>query len=350
MGKTGKYLYGIIASGAAELPGAAAAPELADIYTVPHQDAAAVVSDCEITDCRNMRKDALGALLVRHQKVIENIMGLGHTVIPMRFGTFACDDAEVRDVLHNGYRLIKEIIPQVRDKIEVDVAVTWKDFGEALKEIGAEKEITELKQALLSAKTVTVDDQMKVGLAVKRILDDRKEKHSSLIQNALMNLNISHACRPHELMDDQMVMNSAFLISKAGQEEFYARIESLNTEFSGKLNFRCVGPLPPYSFYTIEIQKLDFKDLEWARDQLGVASGPATESEIKKYYHRAALALHPDKNPDKPGMEKEFGDAAKAYKILADYCRAGRQTDREVSIPWNEEKFRKNAILVTMRG
>lgn len=349
MNMIGKYIYGIVASGEPELPGAGAVPDLVGIYTIPYRDTAAVVSDCEMIDYKNMRKDALALLLVRHQKVIENIMEPGNTIIPMRFGTFACSDVEVRDILVKGYRLIKEIIPKIRDKIEVDVAVTWKDLGSILKEIGQEKEITELKKAVLSAKTVTVDDQMKVGLAVKKILDDKREHHSSLIQDALKSL--SHDCRSHELMDDQMVMNSAFLISKAKQEEFYARIESLNSEFSGDLNFRCIGPLPTYSFYTIDIKKLDFKDLEWARNQLGVSTGATTKSEIKRHYHRAAHALHPDKNPDKPGMEKEFGNAARAYKILADYCRAGEQTGpegQEENISFSEEKFKESAILVKM--
>ena len=238
MGKTGKYLYGIIASASAELPGAGAAPDLAGIYTIPHQDVAAVAGDCEMVDYKHMRKDALALLLVRHQKVIEKIMELGNTVIPMRFGTVACSDAEVRDILVKGYRLIKEIVPKVQDKIEIDVAVTWKDFGSILKEIGREKEITELKKALLSApKGVTVDDQMKVGLMVRKILDGKNEYHSSLIQNALKSM--SRDFRPHELMDDQMVMNSAFLISKARQEEFDARIESLM-----EASARDLGALP----------------------------------------------------------------------------------------------------------
>jgi DnaJ-class molecular chaperone len=79
-----------------------------------------------------------------------------------------------------------------------------------------------------------------------------------------------------------------------------------------------------------------------------VSTGVTTKSEIKKHYHRAAQALHPDKNPDKPGMEKEFGNAARAYKILTDYCRAGEQTGREVNISCGEEKFKESAILVKM--
>ena len=345
MAKTGKYLYGIIASSAPEFSRPGAIADFANIYAVAYQDLAAVVGDSEIVDYQHMRKDALAMLLVRHQKVIEKIMGLGHTVIPVRLGTFAADDAEVRDILKKGRRLIDEIIPKIQDKIEIDVAAVWKDFGAAIKEIGGDPEITELKRSLLSnPKGVTVDDQMKVGLAVKKILDAKREVAADLIQGALK--EISHDCRIHELMDDRMVVNCAFLISLKKQEGFYARVESLDAELAGKLNFRCIGPLPPYSFYTLEIKKMDFQELEWARNKLGLSCPVATKNEIKKAYHRAAVSFHPDKNPDTPGSDKEFGIVKRAHKILADYCLASEQAGPGEDIPFGEERFQERSILV----
>ena len=133
-----------------------------------------------------------------------------------------------------------------------------------------------MKRTLLSnPKGVSVDDQMEFGLAVKKALDDKRRHVADSIQDALKLL--CRDCREHELMDDQMVMNCAFSISRPEQDVFYARIESLNGGFSEKLNFRCVGPLPPYSFYTIEIKKLDFKDMEWAREKLGLSHQSATK-------------------------------------------------------------------------
>ncbi|MBI5242773.1 MAG: GvpL/GvpF family gas vesicle protein [Elusimicrobia bacterium] len=345
MGKTGKYVYGIIASAAPEFARPGAIAEFAEIYTLSHLDVAAVVGDREAADYRHMRKEALALLLVRHQKVIERIMELGHAIIPVRLGTFAADEAEVRKILRRGYRLIKEIIPKVRDKIEVDVAVVWKDLNSVIKEIGEGKEIAALKKALLSNPNgVSVEDQMKVGLAVKKALDDKRRHGASLIEEALRTM--SHDCRAHELMDDRMVMNSAFLIRPETQDAFYARVESLNGEFDESLDFRCIGPLPPYSFYTVEIKKLDYKDLKWAREKLGLPDDLATESEIKQAYHRAAVSLHPDKNPNRPGMEKEFGNAARARKILAEYCLASMQAEQEENVFCSEDNPDESALWV----
>jgi len=44
----------------------------------------------------------------------------------------------------------------------------------------------------------------------------------------------------------------------------------------------------------------------------------ATESEIKKAYHKLALKHHPDRNPDNKEAEAKFKEVAGAYEILSD--------------------------------
>lgn len=44
----------------------------------------------------------------------------------------------------------------------------------------------------------------------------------------------------------------------------------------------------------------------------------AGDNEIKKAYRRAAVATHPDKNPDDPEAETRFKDVAEAYETLSD--------------------------------
>ena len=69
---------------------------------------------------------------------------------------------------------------------------------------------------------------------------------------------------------------------------------------------------------------------------LGVAK-EATPTEIKKAYHRMALKLHPDKNPDDPDAAKRFQTLQKVYGVLGDadkrkvYDETGRVDDAELS-------------------
>ena len=333
MAKTGKYIYGIINSNA----NFRLFVSEGSIHTILSQDISAVVGDSEIVDYTCISKGDVAKMLVRHQKVIEKIMNSEVAIIPMKLGTFAVDEIEVKDVLDRGYSLIKETMEKMGDKIEIDIVATWSDFTSILKEVGEEKEIKEFKERLLaSQKEITITDQMKIGLMVKKALDIRKEKYAEKIKNTLETL--SKDLKMHELMDDKMVSNIAFLINKTQQNEFDRKIEALNTEFHDELNFRCVGPLPPYSFYTLEIKKMQFGEIDWAKKKLGL-NDFADKDEIKKAYRRVAASSHPDRNQDIPA--KIFDDVNKANKILIDYCKAREQA--------GEKEFEKNAVLIKVR-
>ena len=347
MNKIGKYIYGIINSNTRESVGSYGISACKEAHFIPYQDIAAVVTDAEMLDYTRMFKDALARALVEHQKIIERIMDIGYSIIPMRLGTFAIDETEVKDILNKGYSLIKEIIPKISDKIEIDVVATWNDFTGTIKEAGLIKEIKEFKEQLLrQPKGITVDDQMKIGLMLKKALDEKSKNYTLKIQNILKTVSID--VKTHELMDDKMVANFAFLIDKAKLKEFYAQVEDLNTEFKELLNFRCVGPLPAYSFFTLEIKKMQFNDVAWARKKLGIINDPVAKDEIKKAFHRQVFIFHPDKNPNKPGVEKEYDEIVRSYNILLDYAQSCEQVGR-ANLYFNEDEFRKNAVLVKVR-
>ena len=349
MSKIGIYIYGIMNSNSGRLFGTWGMNEFENVYTISYKDISAVVSESKIVaDYTHLLKDALALVLVKHQEIIERIMSMQYEVIPVRLGTFAVNRDEVLHILDNGYPIIRDIFNKIKDKIEVDVAVTWSDFNLILKEIGEEKEIKEFKEMLLTKPNrITVEDQMKVGTMVKKLLDEKREKFAFQIKDDLK--SVSEGFKLHELMDDRMVFNSAFLIDKNKQEDFDKKVEELNTEFAEKLDFRCIGPLPSYSFYMLEIKKIQFEEIDYARRELGLNAHTITKDKIKKAYYKASFFSHPDKNLDTPGIEKKFEDLTKAYKILVDYCIAAQQASQCDRFSFNEEEFKKNAILVKVR-
>jgi len=341
MSKTGKYIYGVINSDTEEFfdMGEVAA------YTICFEGIAAVVSDSEIVDCSHMPNDTLGRLLVSHQQLIEKVMAK-HTIIPMRLGTFAQSDEEVSMILSKGYRTIKDIFEKAKNSIEIDVVATLSDFGSFLQEISQEEEIKQLKQSLLDKKGgVAIDDQMKVGVLVKRHLDKSKAGYADQIQAALS--IVCDSFKAHDLMDDKMVLNTAFLLNRNRQKDFERKVEEINNKFEEKLNFRCVGPLPPYSFYTLEVKRPRFEEIDWAKKKLGLEKDFITAIEIKKAHYRSALTCHPDKNPDTPNIEQRFDEMTRAYRILLDYYRASNQDEHDEGCYLNEQAFEKNAVLVT---
>ncbi len=367
MSESGKYIYGVIDSGAErffDLNGimslegnhalknseiAVGDSDTSDCaYTISHEDVAAVVKDSEVIDYSNTPKDKLARLLVGHQRLVEKVMA-EHAVIPVKLGTYARSDDQVREILAAGYGTIKDVFAEAKDMIETDVVVTIGDFDSFLREISQQDEIRQFKQSLLSKKGgVTVDDQMEIGFLVKKHIDKNREGFAERIQTALGRAACSS--RTHDLMDDKMVFNGAFLVDRSRQEEFDRHVGRLDEEFEGRLNFRCVGPLPPYSFYTLEIRKPQFEEIDWARRKLGLEKDYVTAEEIKKAHRRIALTCHPDKNPGVPDIEEKFDEMARAYRILLDYYRAADHEQDDEGFRLNEEAVEKNAVLVTTMG
>jgi len=364
MSRAGRYIYGVINSNNEEFfdldeivgfediyPFRSPSDVVSSIktfnraYTIPFQDIAAIVKDSLIVNYNHMPKETLARLLVSHQQLIEKLM-TKHTVIPMRLGTFAQNNEEIGEILARGYRTIKDIFERAKNTIEIDVVATLSDLNSFLREVSEEEEIKQLKQSLLGKKGgVTIDDQMKVGVLVKKHLDKKKETLADHVQTTLG--QVAQGAKAHDLMDDKMVFNGAFLIGQNRRQEFEQKVNQLNDEFQEKLNFRCVGPLPPYSFYTLEVKRAQFEELNWAKKKLGLENDFITADEIKKAQRKTALAYHPDKNPDKPDTEKKFNEMTRAYKILLDYYRASNQAKNDQGCCLSEEAFEKNAVLVT---
>jgi len=367
MNTLGKYIYGVINSNIDEISNFGEIATFADFYplksptevanssktcrgayTISFQDISAVVSDSEIVDFSHTPKDALARLLVSHQQVIEKVMA-NHTIIPLRLGTFANDEEEVRQILNKGYRTIKDIFERIKNCVEIDVVATFSDFDYFLQDVSKDEQIKQLKQSLLSKKGgITVDDQMKIGVLIKKQLDKKKSELANEIQTTLN--KITDNFKAHDLMDDKMVLNTAFLLHASRQKDFEQRVDEINNKFEEKLNFRCVGPLPPYSFYTLEVKKQRFEEIDWARKKLGLTDDLITASEIKKAHRRLALTCHPDKNPNTPDIEKKFDDMTRAYRILLDYYRVSNQTEETDGCYFSKEAFEKNAMLVTTVG
>ena len=339
MSDIGKYIYGIINSDKKIFFSSGKVIAGEEVYTIPYKEISAVVSDSEIVDYKCMLKETVARYLLRHQLVIEKVME-EYNIIPMQLGTYASDEEEVKNILDNGYKTIRDMFPKIEGKIEVDVVARWSNLDAVLKEVAEEEEIRVLKQALIDKidkrEGVTVDDQMKIGLLIKQHLDIRRERYGREIEISLS--RISQAHKTHSLMDDKMISNMAFLIEKSKLKDFEKKVEELNDEFAERLSFKFVGPLPPYSFNTLEVKKISFAEITVAKGKLNL-NDAATKEEIEKAYRHQALLCHPDKNGGTTDAHTQFDQLNKSYKILMEYCYGGFSS-------FKGERFNKDVLIV----
>ncbi|MEI7828692.1 MAG: GvpL/GvpF family gas vesicle protein [Prolixibacteraceae bacterium] len=317
------------------------------VYEIPFQNISAIVSEHENTVLDFTDRETLGRLLVHHQRTIEALVATGfNMILPLRLGTIVSTKEEVFRILANGHELIIDALDKIQSLTELDLAVTWADFGATIGAIASDPEIIELKNEIeVKTGTLSQIDQVKVGMLVQEKLKEKNQVVELKILDSLS--TISKDIKTHEVMNDQMITNSAFLIDKQNKEKFEQVIDKLDEEFHGLLNFKLVGPLPCYSFYTIEMKELNPELIEKAIEELGLIN-ECSEGDIKKVYLEKAKNCHPDANPG-TGNDEAFNKINKAYHTVLDYSAAARQTSKNKMIPMTRDKVNKNLFLVKIK-
>jgi gas vesicle protein GvpL/GvpF len=245
----GRYVYGVIEShgqqgsfGHSNLGGGNE-----EVYTVRHDDLAAVVSHTPIFIFDPTRDNVLA-----HEHVVEAVMK-NHTIIPMSFGTVFRTDDDVRAVLKSIYPSLKEALGQMAGKLEFGLKVTW-DRDRIMEELQREHdEIHRFHQELTRKHLqTTYFARMHLGRMIDKALAGLAADYVREIYDGLRNVCLA-SCN-NKPIGDKMIMNAAFLVLKARESDFDAAVDRMARKFDNRLTFKSTGPWPPYNFVNIRLR------------------------------------------------------------------------------------------------
>lgn len=341
----GLYLYGFIPnhSDVSKLQKLASL----GVFTVQFEKVSAIVSNSSVIDFRQLSTEPLAKLLVDHQKTIENIMNMGfNMIVPMRFGTFANNVNEVVRIIENGYDLILATLSKTANFVEIDIVAMWSDFSLIIAEIAVSPKVLEMKAKIVAdKKNITQSDQVSLGSLVKSIIDEKKAEYANKIFSILAPFSLS--TRQHEVMNDEMVFNSAFLVNHDQAILLEQALDELDGSLNGMINFKMVGPLPCYSFFTMEIKELCFDDIDSAKEELGLENS-TSEKLIKQAYLDKAKMFHPDTNSSSESADN-FSRINKAYQTMLDYVNAVKPVSKDVQFSLQMETVTKNSFFLKIK-
>jgi len=293
------------------------------VSAIRHGDLAAVVSRASIRAYKTMKREEVIPYLFAHQAVIEKVME-DHTVVPVKFGTTARDETEVRRILDHGRPQLRAALEAMEGKIELDLVAQWKDLNSVLRQIGDEPEIRTQKAAIAARPPQeSMEERIRIGQTVKARLDQMRDEREAEIIEALTPL--ARDICPHALLDDRMILNTAFLVDRTTEGEVGTTLERLDGRYGDSIDFRCVGPLPPYSFSTVEVKTFDFESIDRARCLLGLGED-AGLAEIRDAYRRLVQQCHPDHAFQHGKASPEAGSfetVTEAYRLLGEYRLVG---------------------------
>ena len=341
----GIYIYGIVPNfyGTAQFQSL----ENSGVYTISFDNISAIVSDSETAELDYSDRESLGYLLVQHQKTIESLTGKGfNLIIPMQLGTIVSSKNKVIRILSNGHKLIMDTFQKIEHLTEIDLAVTWENFTAVLTEIANHPDIMELKKEILQKpEALSQLDQVKVGMLIQEQLEQKNKAIELQLLDELSAFGVD--IRIHEVMNGEMISNAAFLVSVNKFEKFVQAVEQLDEKYNNTLKFKIVGPLPCYSFYTLEVKDLDPEKVVRAGKELGLKE-EFTVPEIKKAYQENARLSHPDTRALN-GSDDQFKQINEAYQIMLEYAASVNQASKEDTLFLTGNKVAENAILVKIK-
>lgn len=317
------------------------------VFNIPFEKVSAIVSKSNVVDYRQLGTESLAKLLIDHQKTIESLMNIGFvTIIPMRIGTFANNTSEVLKILENGYDLIMETFGRITNYIEFDIVAIWSDFSQIIAEIAVDPQILEMKGKIARGEiSITQSDQLSIGYLVKKMLDEKKAVYAAKMIETLQ--PFCQSTKQHEVMNDEMVSNTAFLVKQSQTALLENALDKLDESLNSKLNFKLVGPLPCYSFYTMEVKELNFEEIESAKKILGL-NNSTSENNIKQAYLNKVKLFHPDANAGDDNTDG-FNRVNKAYQTMLDYVNAVKPSSREELFSLLNDAVDENSFILKIK-
>ncbi|MCX6037227.1 MAG: GvpL/GvpF family gas vesicle protein [Chloroflexi bacterium] len=312
---------------------------------------AAVVSASPLPDYHGLKRPEAAVYLVAHQRVVESVMR-DFPALPVKFGTVLAGESQVTQLLAQGESLFQAALDKYGNRVQMEVVVLW-NIQHVFQQIALDETVLQAKAQLASCSPEeNLAKRVTLGRQVQAALEQRRAALGGEILPVLQEIAQEMAVNP--LMDDTMVLNAALLLDEKGCRALDRTLEVLDASFesrgytgSSSLVFRRVGPLPPYSFTTIEVQPLSFEVIEDARRLLSLEE-TTTPKEIQRAYHRQVIQLHPDLNPPKvPEIDASMTRLTQAYRLLTAYAESQSGTT-PARCSLNREAI-SQAMLITVQ-
>jgi len=276
-----------------------------EIRTIAYNDVAAIIGQRDLLDLTTMSKEELLRALMDHQKIVETVMA-HFDVLPVKFGTFLLQE-QVLTLLKHGYKTFQSFLMKFSNKVQMELVVTW-DINTVISTIAAEPDVATL---VAEAKALKPQPDTQAGIIIGQLVESKLSKRKATLAEEIESAVGTICLKKHSnpILSDQIIVNLGLLLESKETEILERTVNELDERFNQQLTFKIIGPLPPYSFATVRVEKPDFETINHARKRMGL-SVSASLQEIDARYRAIARIVHPD---------QAAGNAAAFRQLTADY-------------------------------
>jgi hypothetical protein len=187
--------------------------------------------------------------LLDHTSVLERAMRHA-TILPLRFGTVAPDEAAlIACIAANGAAFL-QALHDIDGRVELGLKASWRKgrvFNDIVERDHALRQMRDKLQTRPAGETYY--ERIELGRRVEAALAERRAAEAAAIIAELAPLAERAAdLRTH---DEDMILNRAFLVPRTAETAFDEAVARIAERYGERMDFRYVGPVPPFNFVTL---------------------------------------------------------------------------------------------------
>jgi hypothetical protein len=235
-----RYVYGLVSAETPLPEGLTGLGPSGQVWKVTCENVAAIVSD--VPDDRRLGRRRH---LMAHEAVVDTIAAES-TILPMRFGAVITEEGVMTELLapHQAY------FAGILEQLEGHTQYTLKGYYEleaVLPDIMQhDEDIRALQQRIRGLSEEAAHfDRIQLGELIAKALKVRRQQDAQDILEALEPYVVMRSVYDPEKDDD--VINAAFLVGRARQQEFEDTVDEVGASFP-MIRLKLFGPLAPYDF------------------------------------------------------------------------------------------------------
>lgn len=189
-----------------------------------------------------------------HEKIIEGVMRDG-CVIPFKFATIFNSEDSLKTMLRKHSEQFEEILKNLAGKEEWGVKIYCDKKRLKTFLAGQDEEISEIDKKIASSSPgkaflLKKKREESIDIAVNKKINEYGQSSFNQLKEQSLQTRINRLL-PGEVTEreDDMILNSAFLVDKNKVSAFIGVADILKTRYEKSgLSFDCTGPWPPYNF------------------------------------------------------------------------------------------------------
>jgi hypothetical protein len=188
--------------------------------------------------------------MLTHTSILERAMKLA-TVLPLRFGTVAPDVSALQACITANRSAFHAALRSIDGRVELGLKASWRKGGVFNDIVERDQSLRQMRDRLRTRPAgETYYERIELGRRVEAAVAERRAAETAAIMAELLPL----ADREAELRnhDEDMIFNRAFLVKRPVEPAFDEAVARVAERFSERLEFRYVGPVPPFNFVNLQ--------------------------------------------------------------------------------------------------